>query len=619
MFIKRLIILFTLGVAPTLQGQVDFALEELAESSTGANQCGALYDQLISLSDNPININDTSSLTDLPFLSSFQHRSLRNYIILYGQLSDISELKYVPGFDSTTIAFLRPYITVEHYSPKERFNTKYIRHTLTTGIGGNIEQAKGYEDNIYEGDNLHALFTYNANYANKIEFRMSADKDPGEAWGKDNFFAASFMMKDTWRIEKLAVGRYSLQFGQGLTLWTGIAPFRLVGQSMCRNYSGIKRASTFYESDYLNGVATSIRAWQGGSVMAFASRTDGETIYGGRIEHRTYHLIAGITLSKNTFDDSLVSREYIYNRMYFRGKELTNIGMDILYNYGRMTAYGEVACSIGHSMAFVAGLTWVAGGHSTIDINCHHYAPEYYNQHAQPIYYGDPRNENGVNISIHTQLPLGINAALSGGMYNKPLLRYGIYQPSNGIENKAELSRDIMRHWQLKLRHSYRQQLRNIPNATTIAYLSEHTERQQLQAEITWHNKIWRWCTRVVHSVFNAETSPNSHGWLASSEVRYEHGSFQLTAKGLWFNIGGYYARIYQNESAPQYAWSIPSFNGTGGRTLIMIRHNISKRWNICLKYAITLYTDRETIGTGLSTIDANHVQTWHIQFRLKV
>lgn len=35
-------------------------------------------------------------------------------------------------------------------------------------------------------------------------------------------------------------------------------------------------------------------------------------------------------------------------------------------------------------------------------------------------------------------------------------------------------------------------------------------------------------------------------------------------------------------------------------------------------KYGLTLYADRESIGSGAAQIDANHQQTWMIQVRLK-
>ena len=131
-------------------------------------------------------------------------------------------------------------------------------HTLVTGLGGTVEQAKGYENGKYEGDNLRGLVCYRFNYDNRVVLQLSADKDPTEAWGKNNFYGYSLTLNDFGRVRKLVIGRYNLQFGQGVSLWTGFEPFSLIGDSPVRYAKGIKAASPFYEEGWQEGLATTL-------------------------------------------------------------------------------------------------------------------------------------------------------------------------------------------------------------------------------------------------------------------------------------------------------------------------------------------------------------------------
>ena len=61
------------------------------------------------------------------------------------------------------------------------------------------------------------------------------------------------MLNDIGRLKNIVVGRYNLQFGQGLTMWTGLAPFNIAGVSPMRFGQGIKPSGAFYEDNYLEG------------------------------------------------------------------------------------------------------------------------------------------------------------------------------------------------------------------------------------------------------------------------------------------------------------------------------------------------------------------------------
>lgn len=333
MAIKRWLLLIAFTLPLPLSGQVEDALEQWLQDEGSEASAADQVDRLSELAASPVNINDTHALSQIPFISPFQAQALKNYIFLYGELLSLKELAFVPGFDSTTIALISPFLIAEPFTDNSNWNLRQGRHTLTTGLGATVEQAEGYRNGHYPGDNLHALFCYNYRLHDKIQLRLSADKDATEPWGRDNFYNYHLMLAELGRLERIIVGRYSLQFGQGLTLWTGLQPFDITGQPPARFGTGIRPAGTFYEENYLEGLAATVRVWDGIHLTGFASRHDGETLAGGRAEWHHQNLIAGITASHSTLRDSIIPNSYAYSANAFSGNALTNIGLDAAWQY----------------------------------------------------------------------------------------------------------------------------------------------------------------------------------------------------------------------------------------------------------------------------------------------
>ena len=92
------------------------------------------------------------------------------------------------------------------------------------------------------------------------------------------------MLDDIGRLERLVAGHYTVQFGQGLTLWTGQTPFDIVGAPTVRLGRGVKPAGAFSESGYQNGVAATVRCWRQLHLHGFASHAQGKSLLGSHIE-----------------------------------------------------------------------------------------------------------------------------------------------------------------------------------------------------------------------------------------------------------------------------------------------------------------------------------------------
>ena len=191
-----------------------------------------LYD---AFSDNPVNLNDTVHiLQEFPFINDIQRAFLRSYQMLYGELMSVEELYSINGFDSVTVELLRPLTRCGHHdtwTPLRLSDVlKYGRSNWVTGVGGTVEKARGYREDIYEGDNLRLMWRYTFKYKDRVQLQLSGDKDPGEAFFRGSqrqgfdFYGYSLMLNDVGRnayssvyLKRVIVGQYHAQFGQGLT------------------------------------------------------------------------------------------------------------------------------------------------------------------------------------------------------------------------------------------------------------------------------------------------------------------------------------------------------------------------------------------------------------------
>ncbi|MGY0037279.1 hypothetical protein [Pedobacter sp. NJ-S-72] len=101
---------------------------------------------------------------------------------------------------------------------------------LTLRYGLLLEKQKGYQllqGSRYLGSPEKILLKYRYNFNDQVAISVLAKKDAGESFFSGasktgfDFISGSLALYKTGRFKKIIAGDYSLQFGQGLSLWTG--------------------------------------------------------------------------------------------------------------------------------------------------------------------------------------------------------------------------------------------------------------------------------------------------------------------------------------------------------------------------------------------------------------
>ena len=152
-------------------------------------------------------------------------------------------------------------------------------HDLTLRYARLLQQQKGFKDlsgSRYLGTAEKLLLRYRYSFQEIVSAGMVMEKDAGERLfnrnsGMDHLSAHLALFK-LGRIKKLVLGDYSLQFGQGLTLWSGFA----FGKgpdvtSVAAKDLGLKPYTSANESVFFRGAATTINLIKNIDLTTFVS------------------------------------------------------------------------------------------------------------------------------------------------------------------------------------------------------------------------------------------------------------------------------------------------------------------------------------------------------------
>lgn len=638
--------------------QWESTLEEWAEDeevSTSAEEIAELYAQLTA---NPLYLNDTNGrpLRALFFVNHLQEKNLISYIRLHGYLLTLNELYLINGFDSNTVALLQPIVTLAKPSTRQRLKIGDIVrngiHNLVIGSNTAIERARGYEEEIYEGDPYRLYMRYQFHYQDRIQLLLAADKDPGEAlFAKSqpqgfDFYNYYLMMNNIGCVKRAIVGRYRLQFGQGLTLWSGFAPYSGINTNIYRHSQGIRPASAFAEYGYQQGIAATVEVAPHLEATTFYSYKDRdgteqslsqtgnhryatelnkknaltEQLFGAHIAYKSAHAEIGVTACRTLLSTEITPTDYIYNAFGFRGSSLTNIGIDGALRIHRILLFGEMAMSENRRFAGIAGFQFVLNNDNQFSAYYRDYAADYWNIHAAGLGQNNTQNEQGLCFIWQGRLPWRINILASADLFRIPWMRYNTYAPSDGYECRLQASRSIAPNTTLTILLRNKKRGYNASNDSLQSYTIEQRYRTQLQGNLQWTHNDWQLVTRIGYVWAGGEIKEPTNGLLLYQDIKYHPKKvpITLTARLAIFDIDDYEARVYAMESDFLYEYTSSMLMYQGLRTYILLRYDITPKLSIGAKYGITHYADRTAVGTGYEQIDNSHKQTVRVQLRWK-
>jgi hypothetical protein len=619
------------------------------------------YENLTLLLANPVDLNKVSeeNLRQFYFLTESQIHQFLMYRKSQGTLLSVYELQAIPDFDQHTISYLAPLVKV--VDAKTNMNASLVDRIFSKGnsyvitrIETTLEQKQGLstEDSTqrYLGSAPRVLVRLRSAIPYDYSFGLTLEKDAGEkmSWQPDarklggDFSSAHIQLINKGRIRNLILGDYQAQFAQGVILGGafGLGKGAETITTVRRTNLGFVPHTSAGESGYYRGVALSYQLHENVVVSSFFSnvrrdatlainetdttisafqysgshrnlneveheRTTSETVAGGIVHYKKKTFEVGLTFQHTRYDHVLQKAESIYNQFTFSGS--TNLNAGIFYNYtiNNFCLFGEFAQTHTHGNAIVSGILGSLSSNFDMSILLRRFEKNYYSFYANPFSEStQPQNETGIYWGIKYRWSKRLSFGNYVDLFRFPWLGFRRYAPTNGSEWLSRLTFQPSKKISTFIQIRQERKARNLPDET-IQYIVEKGVKTNYWASINYAEGILRIRTRIQYSTysFNKKTSD---GIVLLQGVGFDFGKFQITGHYALFQTEDFDNRQYVYENDVYLAFSLPSYDGTGIRSMLMAEYKILKGLSVYIRYAKSAYHNKTEIGTGTEKIIGN-------------
>ena len=646
-------------------------IESLAENLPDDFDLSELQDNLTFYSKHPINLNKTTveELNHLVFLSPLQISNLFNHIKVNGNLIDVFELQSIEGFDILTLQRIMPFVTLKANDLAEKITFKNLinlsNNDLVIRYGQLLEKQRGFGDlpgSRYLGTPLKLLWRYKYTYSNRISASLVMEKDAGEFLIGGNkqrpfdYQSAHVALNNFGRFKKIVLGDYSLQFGQALTLWSGFGFGKAPDvASIAKKDVGLKAYTSSNEYSFFRGLAATIAISKYIDFTPFISfrnldaslslnnegievlstinqtglhRTPNELknknsitqqVYGGVIQYQKNNLSIGAITYNTKFSKNFVTGSQVYRSYNFTGRQLNNLGLNYAYTYQNIYFFGEGGKSINGGFAYLNGALISLSAKVSAAILHRNYARDYHSFFNQATAEASEAfNEKGFYAGININPTKSWNFSLYADYFKFPWLKFRVDAPSNGYEALAQLTFNPTKTFKSFLRYKSEIKQQNTDLDVAINYLDQ-VKKESYRADVGWKlNKSISLQNRLEVSQFKKGEDKAEFGLMIYQDISYVPllSKFSGNIRLAYFNTPSFNSRIYAYEDDVLYNFSFGMYSGKGYRTYLNLKYKLAKRFHVWTRYALFLYQDVATVGSGLDEIRGNKKTDIKIQIR---
>ncbi len=669
-------------------------LEDLAERTDIELDYSDLLEDYLYYAANPINLNGNNIevLRDLYLVNDIQLNNLKTTIRQFGPLVSLFELQNIPGFDEETIKNMMLFVTIKDSDKRTAVNLKdvfnYGSHQLIARYEQVLEKRAGYKIPIdsaiyfpgsaYLGTPQKYYTRYAFNFKNKIRFGFTLDKDAGEPIWKNKLldtlqtlignktgpafdFASLFLYAETEGfVRQIVVGDYHLEFGQGLTLWSGLSFGKSAEGTQIRKFGrGIRANSSSNENRFFRGAAVTF-GYKGLLFTPFFSsnrvdsnveadvvdqdegvtsiqetgmhRTINELLdkrslqvvaYGAHGSYQSNRLQIGLTAYQTTFGTAIKASNDVYQNFNFTGDRLTNYGSDIALNFNTFNLFGEFSMSSNGGKAGLAGINTLFSDQFMMTLLYHDYGLQYQNFYNNPFYESSAlANERGIYFGFKALLYKSLNLSGYIDHFQYPWLKYRVDAPSTGHDYLLQLTYTPVRAISSYLRIRMKEKEENYSAPYDYTKKLTTVKRNEFRFFIAYEIlPVLTFKNRLDVVYFHKESGKAENGYMLYHDILYRPEKFpvELTFRYALFGTDGYDSRIYTYENDVLYAFSVPSYFGDGQRVYLMAKWRVSPRINFWVRLAQTTYFNQNTISSGADEIDGNHKTEVKAEIKIKL
>lgn len=653
---------------PEAENEIEEQIENLAQVSEQDTEDDFHVQLLQYYIRHPLNLNEATldELREFKILSELQVQNFFSYRRLFGPLISIYELQTIPSWTIPDIRKLIPFIVISDsktilQSFRQRLlageNSLLVRYSIV------LPRSKGYVNqntgsNGYTGSRPHMLFRYRHNYKNLLQYGFLGDKDAGEQFFRGaqkmgfDFYSFHLFSRKVGIIKALAIGDFTVNLGQGLIHWQGLAfkksasiifakrqadvlrPYTSAGEYNFHRGIGLSLAKKNWELTTFASVRkfdATIKSDSGGateeyvssllksgfhrSVSELKNRNNFETgTLGSNIRYAFSKGHLGVNYVQYFFQKDFRKSEKPYDLFAIQGNRWANFSLDYSYTFRNVHLFGELATDKTRNIAMISG--FIASLDRSVDFSLvfrkiqKQYQSVWGNAYTNNTM---PSNETGLytGISIRRGSILRIDAYAD--FYKFPWLVFRTDAPSYGSDYLFQFTFTPNKQASFIIRYKRgnaqvngnsalpTSEIDEIPRRSLRYHLSYSIDRQlsvSNRVELLWYGKA---------------TADRLMGFLTYADLRYKAASrlYSVNMRLQYFETNGYAARIYAYENDVLYAYSTPAFFEKGFRWYINFRTHVS-RWvgfksrintEMWIKYGLTHYFELDKIGSELDEI----------------
>lgn len=650
--------------------QLQQKLEDLSESYDIQPDLYDLTEEFQSLKDHPINLNTATAedLKQLSILSENQIKNILEYRKNYGDFLTNNEIFAVEGFDSITIAKLLPFIR------NDPIHSKHSLKLLNLINEGNsllimrcqqvLQKQQGYHvsdslrlirpNSVYLGSQQHYLFRYTYTYWDRLSAGFSGEKDAGEEFFKGSqpngmdFYAGFVSLQNTGILKTLTIGNFNADFGQGLTLSSGLSFGSLVSSgNTLRIARGITPSLSMNEFRYLKGIAMTLKIksfevsafyshhGRDGTILsknelnkvtaisAFAEtgyhRTKGEiatrnvlkeTLFGGTVNFRNNFMKIGITGYESQWTAAICPDPSPYNQYDFSGTRNLDLGFDALFLLKGNYIFGEAARSRNGGIAYITGISCSPDSRFSFSLIYRNYQRNYQNLMSNAFGQNSGNaNEKGIFISISAKILKDFTFIALADHYIFPWLKYRTDFISRGSEYSVRMN--YIPSNKVTMNLSLRIKSKQIDQAAGLEAIPSWICQKSLRAscQLDWQvNSSIILRNRAGYVQNSDEVIGRKSGYFICQDVNYKASKAHLIVSFRYalFETDSYNERIYVYENDIAGSASVPAFGGTGIRCCLTASWSPVRKLEIWLRYGQTYYPGVQTIGIGPEEINGD-------------
>jgi len=630
-------------------------IENLADEAGEDADFSEFYDELFALSQSPVAINQCvrEELDKLIFLSAYQIDNLWNYKQRYGTIYSIFELLLVDGFSRKDVERLQYFIHFETSERKQMPFAKMLKYSNKTLI--NRLQY------VPELNQLKAYQRYSMRFGKEMSIGITAEKDGGEKFfatpqkmGFD-FYSAHFEINNRGKLKKWIVGDFSPHFGQGLTMSQGFGSRKSANVlNVELNTNQLKRYTSTDENKFMRGMGATFslgkvelstflsykkidanieQTSEGKQITSLPlsgihvteseiqnKNAAKEAVAGLNISYLLQNFRIGMSLVGTAYNFPLKKDSEIYHRFKFSGKQALNAGIDYRYAANRFSLFGETSVNQNFAFATLNGLRYSPMSRAAVVLLHRAYSPAYQSFYSTAFAEGSAAsNEKGIYFGVELFPVKYLKMNMYADVFKFDWLKYLVNAPSHGSEYFVQTEYLASRLWLITARFKYEHKYQNTSAEGTIKPLTD-IEKRTLRLHSAYRvspNLELR--TRLEFSQFTDENG-TENGLLLYQDIVLGFSSLplKLSFRYAIFDTPSYNSRMYAYESDVLNSFSVPAYYSKGVRTYCLLKYDFNENFDIQMRFAITSYSDKDVIGSGLTEIDGNHKSEIKCLLRMK-